>query len=364
MSHRLLAQGDHLLTAQVSLPRARYPDADDLRALGDRMLGRIRSLPGVVGAGMTSTIPFGNNQSNNVIRAVGYEEQPGESLVAPSSIIVAPGYFETLGVALLEGRTFDSRDGPDAMPAIIIDDRLARKFWSARSALGGQLYNDVELSDETTIYTVVGVVAEHQLRGVVDVPDQVGAYFFPAAQRPIRSPTFAIRTEGDPRAMTNAVRAEIIALDPELPLFFVQTMEERMAERLVLRRTPMLLALGFAIIALFLSAIGVYGVLAYRVTQRTREFGIRMALGSSTRQLFRLVLSEGAAVVGVGVGLGLAGAVLLRGAVASQLYEVDALDPRVIVSVVVLLGLVALGACALPARRATRVDPASALNFE
>ncbi len=198
----------------------------------------------------------------------------------------------------------------------------------------------------------------------VVVPDQVGAYFFPAAQRPIRSPTLAIRTEGDPRAMTNAVRAEITALDPELPLFFVQTMEERMAERLVLRRTPMLLALGFAIIALFLSAIGVYGVLAYRVTQRTREFGIRMALGSSTRQLFRLVLSEGAAVVGVGVGLGLAGAVLLRGAVASQLYEVDALDPRVIVSVVVLLGLVALGACALPARRATRVDPASALNFE
>ena len=355
---------DHLLTAQVSLPSTRYPDADDLRALGDRALDRLRSLPGVVSTGLTSTIPFGNNQNNSVIRAVGYEEQPGESLVAPSSVIVAPGYFDTIGVPLIEGRTFDGRDGPDAMPAIIIDDRLARKFWPDRSALGGQLYNDVELTDESTMYTVVGVVAEHLLRGVIDVPDQVGAYFFPAAQRPIRSPTFALRTEGDPRAVINAMRAEIAALDPELPVFFVQTMEERMAEQLMPRRTPMLLAVGFAIIALFLSAIGVYGVLAYRVTQRTREFGIRIALGSSPRQLFRMVVLEGTAVVGLGVGLGLVGAVLLRSAVASQLYDVKALDPRVIVVVVALLGLVALGACALPARRATRVDPVSALNYE
>ena len=250
------------------------------------------------------------------------------------------------------------------MPAIIIDERLARKFWPDRSALGGQLYNDVELSDETTRFTVVGVVAEHALRGVVDMPDQVGAYFFPAAQRSIRSPTFVIRTDGDPRAVINAVRAEIAALDPELPLFFVQTMDERMAEGLMPRRTPMFLALGFAVIALFLSAIGVYGVLAYHVTQRTREFGIRMALGSSTRQLFRLVLSEGATMVVVGVGLGLVGAVLVRSAVANQLYDVSALDPLVIGSVVTLLGLVALGACALPARRATQVDPMSALNYE
>ena len=316
------------------------------------------------GTGVSRAIPFGNNYSNNVIRAIGYQEQPGESLVAPSFNAVSPGYFETLGVALLEGRTFDSRDGPGTMPTIIIDERLARKFWPDRSALGGQLYNDVELSDETTRFTVVGVVAEHALRGVVDMPDQVGAYFFPAAQRSIRSPTFVIRTDGDPRAVINAVRAEIAALDPELPLFFVQTMDERMAEGLTPRRTPMFLALGFAVIALFLSAIGVYGVLAYHVTQRTREFGIRMALGSSTRQLFRLVLSEGATMVVVGVGLGLVGAVLVRSAVANQLYDVSALDPLVIGSVVTLLGLVALGACALPARRATQVDPMSALNYE
>ena len=354
---------DHLLTAQISMPRIRYSEPDDWRAVTDRALGRIRSLPGVVSAGVTNTIPFGNNASNSIISAVGYQPEPGESLVAPSSIVVDAGYFETMGIPLVEGRVFDGRDTPDSMPAIIIDDRLARKFWPDRSALGGQLHNDIELTADSTLYTVVGVVAEHSLFGI-DAPEPVGAYFYPTAQRPIRGPTFAIRTVQDPHTLVNAVRAEVAALDPELPLFFVQTMEERMAERLTPRRTPMLLALGFALIALFLSAIGIYGVLAYRVTQRTREFGIRMALGSSAQQLFRLVLSEGATVIAVGLCLGLVGAFLLRNIVASQLYDVDAMDPLIVAGVMVLLGLVAFVACALPARRATQIDPVSALTYE
>ena len=354
---------DHVLTAQISMPLARYPEPEDWRALTERATRRIRSLPGVVSAGVTTTIPFGNNASNNVIRAVGREQEPGESVVAPNSIVVDTDYFETMEIALVEGRVFDGRDTPDSMSAIIIDDRLARKFWPDQSALGRQLYNDIELSDDATVYTVVGVVAEHSIFGV-DGPEPVGAYFYPMSQRPIRGPTFAVRTEQDPHTLINAVRAEVAALDPELPLFFVQTMEERMSERMTPRRTPMLLALGFALIALFLSGLGIYGVLAYRVTQRTREFGIRMALGSSARQLFRLVLSEGAAVLAIGLSVGLAGAVLLRDAVASQLYDVDALDPIILSGVMLLLGLVAFVACALPARRATAIDPVSALNYE
>ena len=357
-------RADHLLTAQVSLPAARYPDAEARSAFADRALEQIRRLPGVIDAALTSSIPFGNSHNNSVVQAVGYEPPPGESLLAPSRVVVDGEYFDTMGIPLLEGRSFDTQDTDESRPVVIIDEKLARRFWPGRSALGGEMHTDVEVTDDTTSYTVVGVVAEHTLYGLVDVPEQIGAYFLAHAQQPLRSPTFAIRTKGDPHGIANAVRAEVATLDAELPLFFVRTMEERIAERLTPRRTPMLLALSFALIALFLSAIGIYGVLAYRVTQRTREFGIRMALGSSAEQLFRLVLSEGATVLDIGLALGVGGAYLLRNAVASQLYAVRAMDPLVVVAVIALLSLVALAACALPARRATQVDPVSALNYE
>lgn len=357
-------QPDHLLTAQVALPTARYAEGEDRRAFAQRALDTIRGLPGVRDAGLTSSIPFGVNQSNSVIRVVGYEEQPGESLISPSSITIDSNYLETLGVPLREGRFFEDRDTADSMSVIIIDETLAERFWPEGGAIGGQMYQDVELDDDTTVFTVVGIVAEHTLAGLVDVPRQIGAYFFPHTQRPLRSPTFAIRTELEPHALINPVRTAIAALDPELPLFFVQTMEERIAERLTSRRTPMLLALGFAAIALFLSAIGIYGVLSYSVTQRTREFGIRMALGSSATALFRLVLSEGLLVLGIGLVLGVLGAFLVRQVLASQLYGTQPTDPLVMLAVIALLGIVALLASMLPARRATEVDPVVALSHE
>ena len=355
---------DHMLTAQVSLPRARYAESDDRLAFSRRALDTIQNLPGVLDVGLTSSVPFGISQNNSVIGAVGYDPQPGESLISPSSITVDSHYLQTLGIPLREGRYFDDRDTPESMRAIIIDETLANRFWPEGGAVGGQMYQDVEMDDDTTLLTVVGVVAEHTLAGLVDVPEQIGAYFFPDTQRPLRSPTFAIRTEGDPHALVNSVRAAVATIDPELPLFFVQTMEERIGERLTSRRTPMLLALGFAAVAVFLSAIGIYGVLAYRVTQRTREFGIRMALGSSTSGLFRLVLSEGAVVLVLGLALGVAGAFVVRDVVASQLYGTEPTDPLVMLGVVGLLSLVALAASVIPARRATEVDPVIALNYE
>ena len=355
---------DNLLTAQVALPEARYPSGDDRRAFAERILQRIRAIPGVTAAGITSSIPFGDDRNNSVIRAVGYEERPGESLVSPSLITIDGGYLDTLGVPLVEGRFFDERDTADAMRAIIIDERLARRFWPDRSALGGRMYADIELRDDTVVFTVVGVVAEHTLYGLVDQPEQVGAYFFPHTQLPLARPTFAIRTAGRPRALVGAVRATVAGVDAELPLFFVQTMDELVGARLTSRRTPMLLALGFAGAALFLSALGIYGVLAYRVAQRRREFGVRLALGSSAAGLFRLVLSEGALLVGVGLALGIAGTLAARRALAAQLYGIEAGDPLVAAAVVAVLTAVALAACALPARRATRVDPVRALSAD
>jgi predicted lysophospholipase L1 biosynthesis ABC-type transport system permease subunit len=189
----------------------------------------------------------------------------------------------------------------------------------------------------------------------------VGAYYMPLEQTVVRTLALAVRTGQEPTSVTSAIRAELAAIDPELPLYGVRTMDERIDLSLVDRRTPMLLALGFAAVALFLAAIGIYGVLAYQVSQRTREISIRIALGAATSSIFSMVLREGAVIVAIGVAIGLTGAFLLRQTLQSQLYEVGAMDPIVIGSVASVLAIVALLAILLPARRAAKTDPVHAL---
>jgi predicted lysophospholipase L1 biosynthesis ABC-type transport system permease subunit len=213
-------------------------------------------------------------------------------------------------------------------------------------------------------YIVVGVVDDVPMYGLADEERRVGAYFFPATQSPPANFSFVARTglEGD--AAAAAIRREIAAVDPELPLYDVRMMTERLDESLVSRRMPMLLALAFGAVALFLSAIGIYGVLAYQVAQRRREIGIRMALGSSVRAVFGLVLADGAKIVAVGLALGLAGALVTGSYIESQLFGVDALDPVVIGAVGVILAVVSFVAVMIPARRAAKVNPVIALAGE
>jgi putative ABC transport system permease protein len=189
-----------------------------------------------------------------------------------------------------------------------------------------------------------------------------GAYYRPFPQRPVRGMGLAIRTAGDPKGIVESARRAINEVDAELPLYNVRTMAERTSEVLVDRRTPTLLATGFAVVALFLAAIGIYGVLAYQVSQRRREIGIRMALGAGGTRIFQLVLGEGALIVGAGAVLGLLGAFLLRTALESVLYGVSAMDASVIAEVAALLIVVAVIACVIPARRAARTDPTIALT--
>jgi predicted lysophospholipase L1 biosynthesis ABC-type transport system permease subunit len=212
--------------------------------------------------------------------------------------------------------------------------------------------------------TVVGVVENVRLDGLVDGPGfrTVGAYYLPLGQSTMRTLTLAVRTAQEPTAVTAAIREAVRNVDAELPFYGVRTMEERVSLSLVDRRTPTLLAIGFAGVALLLAAIGIYGMLAYQVSQRRREIGIRLALGAEHASIFRMVVSEGAAIVGVGAGFGLAGAYLLRRTLQSQLYEIGAMDPRVIGAVAAVLLLVAAAACLLPARRAARTDPVVALT--
>jgi predicted permease len=360
--------GDHVITAGVGMPRVRYATDNDVRAFTARVMQTVRSVPGVIAAGGTTSIPFGGNHSDSVVLAEGYQMKPGESLISPMQVMVTPGYFEAIGTPLLRGRFFNDGDTDTAPGAIIVDERLARRFWGSADPIGKRMYKPANAQEvlkvdaHTRWLTVVGVVREVRMEDLAGEPNSVGAYYMPAAQVVPRGLALAIKTAADPAAVLKTVRTELNRIDPAMPLADIRTMDERAARSLMPRRTALLIALSFAIVALFLSTIGLYGVLAYVVSQRTREIGIRMALGSTVRGIFTLVLREGLVLIGSGLALGLAGAVALRRVMESQVYGVGTLDPIVIGLVIITLGSIAAAACSLPARRATRVDPVMILT--
>jgi predicted permease len=361
---------NQLLTASVGLPASRYKDDAAVRSASTRLLDRIRTVPGVVAAGLTSTLPLAGQHSDSVILAEGYQMAPGESLISPSQVYVSPGFFEAMQTELRAGRLFDQRDVVGGLRTISVDEQLARKFWSGQNAIGRQMYFPSNVQDlmkpppREEWLTVVGVVENVRLDGLVDGAGfrTVGAYYLPLDQAAVRNVGLVVRTAQAPPSTVNAIRAEVAGIDPELPLFNVRTMNERVDLSLLDRRTPMILALAFATAALLLAAVGIYGVLAFQVNQRSREIGIRIALGAATSSIFAMVLREGAAMVVAGTALGLIGAFLLRQTLQSQLYEIGAMDPGVIVAVAALLALVALAAILLPARRAAQTDPVHALT--
>ncbi|HEX9761108.1 MAG TPA: ABC transporter permease [Candidatus Acidoferrales bacterium] len=361
---------DGVLTASLSAPRGRYPDAASLRALMNRSLESVRRIPGVTLAGATSTIPFSGDYSDSVVIPEGMVVKPGESLLSPRQVTVTPGYTEAMRIPLLAGRTFQERDNESAPLAVIVDQRLAARFWPDQDPIGRRMFmpegpDDVFKTGENTRWlTVVGVVSDVRLENLDGTGSPVGAYYLPCAQWPTRGFTVAARTSGDPMGLANSLRASIASIDPELALVGVRTMAERTELSLSSRRTSLTLATGFGALAMFLSAIGIYGVLAYNVSQRVREFGIRMAVGSTPGGILRLVLREGLALVGVGLVLGLGGAAAMAGLVQSELYGVGALDPFVLGCVMAVLSFVAFAACWIPAHRATRVDPMVALRYE
>ena len=359
---------DRVLTASVMLPRNRYDDDAKRRAFTDEALRRVRALPGVSAAGATDTIPFGGYNSDSVIIAEGYQMKPGESIISPSQVTVSPGYFEATGVRLAKGRFFQDSDAGGQRPVVIVDEKLARRFWPDQDPIGRRLFlpTDIDhllaVTDKTVFLDVVGVIKDVKLRDIAEGEKGVGAYYFPMSQNTSSFLTFAVKTSGAPETVTGGLRSTMAALDPELPLFDVRTLAQRTETALVARRSSAMLSLTFGLVALLLSAVGVYGVLAYLVNQRTREIGIRMALGSSPLGIFDLVLREGLLLVGLGFALGGIGTALLKRSLESQLFDVRVTDPLVLTTAAAVLGTVALVACALPARRAAAIDPAIALS--
>ena len=375
-SFRLLLQVDPgfnpsgVVTASVGLPRSKYPKPELLRDFMDRALPAIRAIPGVSLAGATEAIPLGGNHNDSVILAEGYQMKSGESLVSPLNISVTPGYFEALGISMVRGRSFDDRDNETAPRVIIVDERLAQHFWPNQDPLGRRMYfpgdakNLLKIDEHTVWTTVIGIARTLRYESLDGSGAPVGAYYLPNSQEPAGGFTFAVKTTADPGSVVRALRSEIARLDPDLAVFDVHSMSERIDLSLSSRRTSMLLANAFGGVALFLASLGIYGVLAYLVARRTREIGIRVALGSTRAGVLKLVLREGLQLVAIGLVLGVIGAASLQKAVASEIYGVRPLDPFVLASVMALLAIVALGACAVPARRAMRVDPMVALRYE
>ena len=363
-------RAENVVAGTISLPASRYQSDDALRAATARILERVRSVPGVTGAGMTTTLPFGGSYSDSVVLAEGYQMQQGESLISPSQVEASEGYFEAMGVTLVAGRFFTADDVEQRPRVLIIDQHLARRFWPNGDALGKRMYFPADINNllakpkEEQMMTIVGIIEPMRLRGLVEAggTSQTGTYYRVLRQSPSRTLGLAVRSAQAPALVINAVRREIAQVDPELPFYGVRNMDERLARSLMDRRTPMLLATGFAVVALFLAAIGIYGVLAYQVSQRRREIGIRMALGAASGSIFGLVLREGGLIVGAGAVLGLVGAFLLRQTLQAQLYETGAMDPMVVAGVAAMLITVALIACVLPARRAAKTDPLIALS--
>jgi predicted permease len=359
-----------VLTASVALPRSRYPKAEDWRRFMNRALPAVRGIPGVSLAGATDVIPLGGDHNDNVILAEGYQMKPGESLISPLSMDVTPGYFEAMGISMVRGRSFDERDNEGSPRVVVVDERLAQHFWPHSDPIGRRMYlpgnpKDLLKIDEHTVWlTVVGVAHTLRYERLDDSGATVGAYYFPISQDPDNNFTFALKAADHPDSVVRGLRAEMLRLDPDLAVFDVHSMSERIDLSLSRRRTSMLLANAFGGVALFLATLGIYGVLAYLVAQRTREIGIRVALGSTRVNILRLVLWEGFQLILIGLVLGIAGAAALEKVVATEIYGVRPLDPLLLASVMTVLAVVALAACAVPAGRAMRVDPIVALRSE
>jgi predicted permease len=359
-----------IVTASVSLPRSKYAKWEDWRGFMNRALPAVRAIPGVTLAGATNAIPLSGAHDDQVVLAEGYQMKPGESILSPLSMNVTPGYFEAMGISMRKGRSFDERDNETAPRVVIVDEQLAQHFWPNSDPVGRRMYfpgnpqDLLKVDEHTTWLMVIGVVCNLRYEHLEEKGDGAGAFYEPLAQAPDNTFTFALKAGGNADSAVRALREEISRLDPDLAVFDVHSMTERVDLSLASRKTSMLLANAFGGVALFLATLGIYGVLAYLVAQRTREIGIRVALGSTRAGILKLVLREGFEIVLIGLLLGIVGAASLEKIVATEIYGVRPLDPLALASVTALLGVVALAACVAPARRALGVDPIVALRSE
>jgi predicted permease len=355
-------QPTNLLVFNVSLPQARYPN-DTVR---DQVLLRINealnTTPGIVSAGGTSNIPFGGNWSTASFNVEGYQVPASTPSPWGDMRLVTPTYFATLRAPLLAGRQFTAADRAGAPAVCIVDEELVHRYWPHTDPIGKRITFNMLTDSSIKWIQVVGVVG-HLAHEGLDAQKRVQVYF-PLAQNGLPFLGYVVRTAGDPMAALSSVRAAVRSVDPELPLANVNTMEQLIDSSTGQRRFAMLLLIGFSLLAMTLASIGLYGVMSYTVSQRSRELGVRLALGAGSREVLGLVLAQGLRLAFAGVVIGLVTAFGVTRVMKNMLFGLSSTDPLTFVTISLLLVAVALVASYLPALRATRVDPVVALRTE
>jgi putative ABC transport system permease protein len=353
---------EHGLVASFDLGLQNYDEARG-RDFERRLVERVRALPGVRAASLTDLMPLSLNYSSSDVHVEG--RQLGRGANAPVSMVatVEQEYFKAMNIPLVAGRAFTDADREDATKVVIINETLARRFFPGEDPARGAIGRRISFQSDSGPWSEIAGVARDGKYWTIGEAPQLFVYS-PLSQSYSQTATLVVRSEGDPRSLASSIRAEVARIDPALPLFDVKTMEEHMGVSLFPARVAALLLGGFGLLALLLAAMGVYGVVSYSVAQRTREIGIRLALGARARDVLRLVAGRGMALVIAGLVAGLAVALVLTRFMEGVLYGVSATDALTFTLVVFLLAAVALLACLVPARRATKVDPMVALRHE
>ncbi|MCI0533590.1 MAG: ABC transporter permease, partial [Verrucomicrobiales bacterium] len=360
---RLLSQDlgynpEHVITMGVGLPTKKYPGQREQEGFYERFLSAVQTLPGLESAALVLGLPLSGQNSNLAVQIHDAPPPaPGEP-VAAGYAQVSPGYFRVMNIPILQGRDFTDHDRTNTAPVVVVDESFVKMFKLGTNVLGRRM----GIGDGTESAEIIGVVKDTKRVGMAEA--HRGEMYRSYKQNCWGYLTLVVRTQRDPAEVTRVVRAALDTLDKDLPLENVRTMTQLVGSSLAQRRLSVQLLGCFAGVALLLAALGLYGVLAYNVTQRTQEIGIRMALGAQVYDVLRLLLRQGMVLALAGIGLGLIGAFLLMRVLERLLFEIKPFDPPTFVLVTLLLSVVALLACWLPARRATKVDPMEALRYE
>jgi putative ABC transport system permease protein len=355
-------RSEGVLTMELSVPSSRY--ADDARISGffDELRHRVQALPGVQHAAAARLLPLAAPIGNWGLRIPGYTPPPGQNTPGDWQI-VTPGYFETMGLHLVKGRLFDDRDHDGGAVVFVISQRMADQYFAARDPIGASMRLS---NDSAQMGTVIGVVRDVEHNGLTSIANPtfyaVHSQFHQSAQFTPRTMNLVVRTSGDPLALVHAVREQVRALDPEIPVAHVRTMDDIVRSSIARQRFSMLLLGAFGALALLLAMVGIYGVVAQLVAARKQEFGVRAALGASPTTLIRMSLLDGIRQIAVGLAIGAIAALVLTRLMRGMLYGVSTSDPATFVVALLLTGAVAFAASYLPARRAGLVDPALALS--
>jgi predicted permease len=352
----------NILTMNIGLPGVKYPKPEDKIAFYQQVTDRLAALPGVKAAGTTSVLPLSSNFDGRGIGIEDIPKPPGEE-ISVDMYVTTPGYLQAMEIKTLKGRAIEAQDTKDSFKIALVNKTMAEQLWPGQDVLGKHIAMPSDIDKGITKWrTVVGVMSDVSQYALDQKPPM--QMYLPHTQFPTSFNTIVIKTETDPNSLINAVRGQIRAVDKDQAVYGVTTLEELFSESILIRRFVMGLLFVFAALALVLASVGIYGVMSYVAAQRTHEIGIRMALGAQTGDVLKLILGNGMVLALIGVAAGLVGSLALTRLMAGLLFGVTTTDAATFVSVSAGLILVALVACYVPARRATKVDPLIALRYE